>query len=131
MTKLSKTKDSRFTGFHPKVGKIFVIFASFVLKMLPLLAFVGKTFMSHQMIFSYTWYIAIYRYCNMQYINILNQPYCIVLLQEILQYNNISIYRCISPQNFERFKFFYVSTFHSLEFSCKNFISSWLKIFPT
>ena len=32
----------------------------------------------------------------LQYIDILNQPYCIVLRQKILQYSNISIYCCIS-----------------------------------
>ena len=30
--------------------------------------------------------------CSVQYINILNQPYCIVSQQKVLQYSNISIY---------------------------------------
>jgi len=41
-------KVSRFTVFHPNVGKTFMAFASSVLKALPLLkAFVGKTFVIH------------------------------------------------------------------------------------
>ena len=37
MTKVKREKVAWFTGFHPNAGKIFVAFASFVLKVLPLL----------------------------------------------------------------------------------------------
>jgi len=46
---LSEKKVLQFTGFHPNIGKIVVVFALSVLKMLPLLkAFVGKTFVIYQ-----------------------------------------------------------------------------------
>ena len=48
--KLSERKKvSWFTGFHPNIGITFAVYASSVLKVLPLLkAFIGKTFMIHR-----------------------------------------------------------------------------------
>ena len=49
MIKVKQRKVLQFTGFLPIVGKAFAVFASSVLKVLPLLkVFIGRTFTIHQ-----------------------------------------------------------------------------------